>query len=201
MSYSKKSLILNPFQRIAGGKALLWGLAGIVLTVLFCAVTQVCFDGFLHVGLATENVCFFTLLLQQLVMLLLTVILFYLAGVILSKSKVRFIDVLGTFAFARLPLLLLPLLGFSATFKKTMTAEFAMKIMQNPEMVYSSDFMIITLIGILILPLVVWHIIWLFQAYKTSCNLNGVKLWLPFIILWLAASFVYDTFLAKLLVF
>jgi hypothetical protein len=181
MSKLKKSLVLNPFQRIAGEKALLWGVAGIGLTVLFCSITRIHFNGYIHLGLATENIHFLTLLLENLIIWLLPAILFYLTGLILSKSKIRLIDVLGTFAFAQLPLLVIPLFGFFPSFKYLMgVTTFDEQMLQNP------DFITGTILSVLTLPFVVWNIIWLFQAYKTSCNLKGWKLGVSFAILYVA---------------
>jgi hypothetical protein len=185
MSTLKKSLMLNPFQRIAGTKALLFGITGIVLTAWLSSYTQLHFNGMAYLSMSKKTVGFHFLLSEHLINWLLPVIMFYLIGMILSSSKIRFIDMLGTFAFAKIPLFFITFLGFIPSIQYFMlTTVIDTHALQEPNFIKGS------FLSLLIIPFVVWNIIWMFQAYKTSCNLKGARLGWSFAILLVLSEFI-----------
>jgi hypothetical protein len=197
----KQSLLINPFQRIAGVQALLWGTLGIAFTTTACYFAQFHFIGILKAGILSAPTGFFTLLLNQLIICLLPVILFYIAGLFLSSSKIRFIDVLGTFSFAQLPFLFIPLVGFSPSVRQVLSVEFLHQLLKNPAIFQEINFQLAFCFLLGTILFLVWSIIWLFQAYKTSCNLKGAKLGWSFAILLILSDILCRIFINQLLKF
>jgi hypothetical protein len=199
MNYSK---ILNPFTYIAGTKTLLWGLAGILITSIFACFGPIHLDGVLdiHVGLNNYSSAGWSLQ-QNLVFLSEGVInlivisgVLYAAAVILSKSKVRIVDVLGTQAFARLPLFLSVFIGAFTPLEKASAyvlhelAHMGNAVDINPvQLGLFVLFMLSTIISI------IWMVIWMYKAYAISANLKGAKAIISFIISVLLSEIITKT--------
>ena len=159
----KAKWFINPFERIAGWQALIIGVAVMALTAVIGKLNQVAFDGVLdvHVG-ATFNLS--ASFIMQAVNFLALFLTMWLAGVCFSKTKLRAIDVAGTMALARMPMLLLAFVGFLPVVPK---------ILLNV-----SSLIIFTLICI---PFVVWMIALMYNAYSVSCHLKGSRAVVSFI--------------------
>ena len=107
---NKVKLIVNPFIRIAGGQALIWGFLGLIVSTLLCWISGYHYHGLLHFGPA-PNPAWWCYLAEHLIVWLIPALLFYLGGLFLSHSRIRVIDVLGTVLFAQLPLFGMNLIG------------------------------------------------------------------------------------------
>ena len=104
------AILLNPFTRIAGFSALFYGCVIMLLTTAIAAPCGVNFVGSLNIHVAQPLP--FILIFSLLILGWLTAAsCFYIAGVFVSKSKIRAIDVFGTFALARAPFLIAALCG------------------------------------------------------------------------------------------
>lgn len=170
---NKVKLIVNPFIRIAGGQALIWGFLGLIVSTLLCWILGYHYHGLLHFGPA-PNPAWWCYLAEHLIVWLIPALLFYLGGLFLSHSRIRVIDVLGTVLFAQLPLLgmnlisLLPAMRMMSQMNMNMSPE---EMLAQPYFVLA---MILTLLG---LPFLILTLIWMFNALKVSCNLKQWKLW------------------------
>ena len=170
---NKVKLIVNPFIRIAGGQALIWGFLGLIVSTLLCWISGYHYHGLLHFGPA-PNPAWWCYLAEHLIVWLIPALLFYLGGLFLSHSRIRVIDVLGTVLFAQLPLLgmnlfsLLPALRMMSQMNMIMSPE---EMLAQPYFILA---MILTLLG---LPFLILTLIWMFNALKVSCNLKQWKLW------------------------
>lgn len=170
---NKVKLIVNPFIRIAGGQALIWGFLGLIVSTLLCWISGYHYHGLLHFGPA-PNPAWWCYLAEHLIVWLIPALLFYLGGLFLSHSRIRVIDVLGTVLFAQLPLLgmnlisLLPAMRMMSQMNMNMSLE---EMLAQPYFVLA---MILTLLG---LPFLILTLIWMFNALKVSCNLKQWKLW------------------------
>ena len=170
---NKVKLIVNPFIRIAGGQALIWGFLGLIVSTLLCWISGYHYHGLLHFGPA-PNPAWWCYLAEHLIVWLIPALLFYLGGLFLSHSRIRVIDVLGTVLFAQLPLLgmnlisLLPAMRMMSQMNMNMSPE---EMLAQPYFVLA---MILTLLG---LPFLILTLIWMFKALKVSCNLKQWKLW------------------------
>lgn len=171
---NKVKLIVNPFIRIAGGQALIWGFLGLIVSTLLCWISGYHYHGLLHFGPA-PNPAWWCYLAEHLIVWLIPALLFYLGGLFLSHSRIRVIDVLGTVLFAQLPLLgmnlisLLPAMRMMSQMNMNMSPE---EMLAQPYFILA---MILTLLG---LPFLILTLIWMFNALKVSCNLKQWKLWM-----------------------
>ena len=170
---NKVKLIVNPFIRIAGGQALIWGFLGLIVSTLLCWISGYHYHGLLHFGPA-PNPAWWCYLAEHLIVWLIPALLFYLGGLFLSHSRIRVIDVLGTVLFAQLPLFgmnlisLLPAMRMMSQMNMNMSPE---EMLAQPYFILA---MILTLLG---LPFLILTLIWMFNALKVSCNLKQWKLW------------------------
>lgn len=160
-----RSLLFNPFIRIAGLSSLIYGLVAIALSGSVGYMNRAHFDGVIDLHFGKEAPILVFLLEGIMNWLSLSIVLFFL-GVILSKSKIRWIDVFGTQALARWPMLLLALFSFGFG-----TGKIAINGLSISILVF----------GLLSLLVVIWMVALMFNAYRISCNLQGKKLVISFI--------------------
>jgi hypothetical protein len=171
--------LFNPFVYVAGLKALLLGLASILIAASISIFSGVHFDGAMdaHVGLSSG---FRVYLLENVIDWAVTVIIFYLLGLAVSSSSIRFIDILGTFALARYPSILSSLLGFFP---------FTKFYFANPSSV------LLMAMAFIMLLATTWTVVLIFNAYKISCNIKGVGLICTFVIGVMASEILSKTFI------
>jgi hypothetical protein len=163
-----KKWTYNPFVYIAGGKALIIGLAVMILTATIAVFSQVHFDGAIdmHIGSPLSTPMAF---LEPLVDWICLVLSLYIIGRIASDSSIRFIDVAGTLALARWPFMFNALLGFLPVPKfnlQTMDLHYIIAFITNPAVI---ALMVISL------PLVILTIALMYNAFAVSANLKGGK--------------------------
>ena len=89
------NFLINPFEWIAGFQALGWGLLGMVVSTVISYLSGWHYHGLLHFGPA-PNPAWWCYAVEHLVVWIVPATLFYLGGLILSRSRIRVIDVLGT---------------------------------------------------------------------------------------------------------
>ena len=154
--------LFNPFTYVAGWKSLIIGFIFFIITSVVGYFTQIHFDGpiSLHQGLLIPIYIF---ILESIIAWLSIVIIFYVFGLLLSKSVIRFIDIAGTIALARAPIALTSL-GLLPWFK-----------LMNP-----SSLLFMPFYFLYMLPLI-WIVILYYNAYRVSCNLKGIRLIISFI--------------------
>ena len=158
--------LFNPFIYIAGLKALVIGFAFMTITLILSFYSRMHFDGAIDAHIGTEAP-FYWFVLEQLIAWGSIVIAFLIAGLILSKSNFRFIDIAGTVAFSRAPMLLIAVMGFLPELH-------ALKPGHINNAVIAVGF-------ILLLP-IIWMIALLFNGFKTSLNIKDTKAIVGFII-------------------
>lgn len=165
--------IVNPFIRIAGMKALIWGLAGMLISTGMSWASGYHYHGLLHFGPA-PNPAWWCYLGEHLIVWLIPAALFYLGGVFLTRSRIRMIDVLGTVLFAQLPLLGMNVINMLPAMKVMNQMDVSVpveELMKQPDFIMA---MILSLVG---LPFLILTLVWVFNAVKVSCNLKGWRLW------------------------
>lgn len=168
----KTTWILHPFEKIAGWPALAWGIAGMALSTVLSVYSGYHYHGLLHFGAAPNN-AWWVYAAEHLTVWIIPALLFWLGGLILSKSAIRPVDVFGTVAFAQLPLIGMNLYALTPPMQRIVRFnpdQSMQEILGNQQFI--SDGML-SLIGIVFL---VWALIWMFNALKVSCNLKGAKL-------------------------
>lgn len=176
------SVLLNPFKKLAGLKALFLGILLIIILSVFGSYLKVYFDGALGfiapVGLKVPVKPNFLLLLYQNVIACLSVSLVFLAAALLFKQKnIRVIDFFGTVALARFPLLISL---FAVYLEMFLDPEFSDTTNQGIQLHFRLDGI---LFNFIIFACLAWQILTYFFAYQESSGLTGKKLLISFIIL------------------
>jgi len=169
--------LFNPFYYIAGGKALLVGV-GFILATGFIAYQANCrFDGVLdfHLG-ATAQVPLGVSLSEGLISWLIMGVLLLAGGKIISSSRVRVLDVVGTQALARAPYLLTALFsllpGVSRFAQQISSGQAALQAHLKAFPLDALSFGVNLLVAI---SMTIWMVALMYRAYAVSCNVSGGK--------------------------
>ena len=170
--------LINPFHYIAGGKALAWGLAVIAVEIAWLGGLGFIQDSYLHFSPAPAHGTLLKIAAMQLAMWLAPALLLGLCGLLLSRSKIRLIDILGTTALAQAPLLLLllPLSIGSLNDTLTLTAEAA-----KSGNIQNIPTTLMLVYGLWALAALAFFYIRNCQAFSISCNLHGWRAVVPYI--------------------
>lgn len=175
---TETSLWLNPFQQISDKKALLYGVVGLLATTLLCYLNNLHFNGLFQMAIRTQNSGFLPLLLEHLVIWLVPMLLFYIFGLILSSSRIRFIDIFGNTLFAQIPFIGVALVSYLPPVRRMISITEL-----TPEAIQTASSAAGFLLMLLMIPFLVWGAIWMYKAYKISCNLKGAKLVVSYILI------------------
>ena len=176
------SLLINPFQKVAGFYALILGLIVIFCMSYFGLLAKMYFPGILDVLNASVvknlkiQMSFFLLLYQNLVSWLILAALFFIAAKIFKQKKLRLIDFLGTTALARFPYLILTLFLWimRVVNPSFMEIDLTKGIQLHPSIATS-------MFAVVVIVCVLWQVTTYFYALKVSSGLAGKKLWISFI--------------------
>lgn len=160
--------IVNPFRYLPLRQALCWGVVALILTAIFnwqlglraTSLTQFNYGGG---ALWVSTV-------HQIVVWLLFALVLYAAGVIASKSKVRFGDVAAYNLFARIPFDL-SLLIFAVPSVKSIMGYLSDGNV-NAMVEYATP---LTLIGLFGVIFSVWYFFWTYKAFAEATNLKNAK--------------------------
>lgn len=154
-----KTILFNPFKKIAGGRALALGGAIMAITAVIAYFSHCHFDGVLdaHVGHASPMYVYF---LESIISWIFTVAAFYIAGRLFSSSDIRLIDVAGTIALARYPFLFIAAASFLVPELTLDTFDVSMQLIVAS---------FIMLLG------VIWFVALLYNAVMVSCNFKTNK--------------------------
>ena len=161
-----KKWLFNPFVYLAGVRSLLIGLVIMLATAILGFLSKTHFDGTLHISFGHYQPLY-VYIIEQLVAWGITVLIFYLLGIALSRSSIRFVDVAGTQALARWPMLFIAMLGFG----------YAVHPIETPADIDAG----LIWRGLLSLPFIVWVVALMYNAFSISCNLKGAKAVISFI--------------------
>ncbi len=174
---------VNPFERIAGVKALLWGLAAMVVSTVISYFSGWHYHGMLHFGPAPNNE-WWCYAVEHLTVWLVPAVVFYIGGRILSPSRIRLSDVFGTTAFAQIPLLLMGVVSFLPPMQALngLPEQNALQAVTQPW------FMMAMFLSVFVVVAIAINIVWMYNALKVSCNLSGYKLRVFFIVAYIGCD-------------
>ena len=169
--------IFNPFRYIAGAKSLIFGLIFIATSILLLYSGGYIQDSYIHIGMAAAPL--WKVAAMQILWWVLPAGILYLCGLMLSKSRIRGIDLLGTTAFAQLILLMMiaPML-LPAVQNASLELVAALQSGAMPDMATYTPLMIY---GVWSIAGLVLFYIWNYNAFATSCNVSGWKAIVAFI--------------------
>lgn len=178
------NFLLNPFEKIAGQQALRYGIVIMLVSALLSILFNARFDGILDLHFTNVSPGWKVAFLDQAVNIISLFIAFFIVARLFGAKHTRWIDIIGTFALARAPYMLLPLLNFNNELGGY--GERLLELISSTpyEELNSADFFewwMIPYFLILFLGLV-WMVILYFYAFKVSTNLKGNKLIFAFII-------------------
>jgi len=167
-----KTWLYNPFEYVAGWKALLTGLAGMAAATYVGTLNHTHFDGVLdvHTGMQTKAALHY---LESLVSWLFPALLFYIAGRIFSSSAIRAVDVFGTMALARLPLMLTVFVGFIPAMQEMASLEVSSVKEATARLMELLPWLLPAILLLVVAE--IWTVTLLYHAYRVSCNVKGQR--------------------------
>ena len=162
--------LFNPFVRIGGEHALAIGLSGIVASGLVAAAGGIHFDGLLdfHPGF---EVAFWIPVVEGLVNWSVIALLLALISRLVAPRTVRLVDIAGTQALARVPLLLAALACVPAPIRETnreLVAALAEGRLATPTAASLIAGTFASACGL-------WMIWLMWKAFAVSCNQKGFR--------------------------
>ncbi|PXV69183.1 Yip1-like protein [Dysgonomonas alginatilytica] len=175
------SLLINPFVRIAGSKALVIGLVVFVISILVAYCGNMIFDGLVHSSFSTKISLNLAFLLPS-VALAIFIVALYIAGRVLTTSSIRFIDVAGTITLSHAPLLLMSLIALIPGVYTGSTKIIQGLFIKNFGEVNGVEWALFFLFLFVSIVASIWFIVLAYKAFSISCNVKGTKSILGFIV-------------------
>ena len=166
-------LLWNPFERVAGWQAFGVGLVVVIVSAMVGKYANLLFDGAIDAHLYDETVTFGRSFVLSGISIFWTFIAMTAIAFVISKTF-RSIDILGTMTLARAPFLLMTIM---ALFVEQPNID---EILKKPLTVFSYPMFLV--FGILSLPVIIWVIALMFNAFKVSTGAKGGKLIVGFIV-------------------
>ncbi len=175
--------LFNPFNYVAGGPALVLGLVAILAAGGFGALSNTHFDGVIdvHSGRAAPTWVFLT---EGIVNWLSLTIVLLIVGILASRSSWRAIDLVGTQALARWPMLLPALATLLPGYQRA-SQHLAWKLLKQ-----GTDGVVFGIVVGMILIALIWMVYLMYRAFSVSCNLRGGKAVILFIAALIAAEVI-----------
>ena len=168
-----KKLLFNPFEYIAGTKALIIGFFVILIGSVLNYFANKPFTEIINWGMLRT-------VIEGVTAWFLFSLLLYIIGMIFSKTKVRFVDVLGTQALARIPNIITILITFIPTFKHFLKYMMWKAFEKGDPIEMSTLGIVFSLfLYFIVFVAMIWSVVLMFNAFKVSTNLKGEKcVWL-----------------------
>ncbi len=183
-----KTWLFKPFVRVAGGAALTAGLLVIGLTAVLASFSGLVTDGVLDLHYAPDIGLWQNLGLGLLNWLIMATTLLVI-GRLVSETRFRSLDLFGTQALARWPLVL-GVAYMSIPWVHRTIEELTIKMLAamptDPDKVMAStayllDAMWLTLLALPTLLALAWMIWLVFHSFALTCNLKGQRAFFSFI--------------------
>lgn len=178
--------LFRPFVKIAGWKAFFIGLIIMAITGFTATYAGISFNGALDFHFL-NNITFTSSFLTLTIDIICITICMAVIGLFITKNF-RFIDILGTMTLAKAPFLIA---AIAALFVKAPETK---EILQNPLIILSYPAFI--LMTILSLPVLIWSIALMYNAFTISIGKKGSEVVIGFIIALLLAETI-----SKILIF
>lgn len=177
-----KQWLFNPFQFVAGLRALVFGLVIILISGVFGWLGDTHFDGVLdiHTGMEAPAWLFFV---EGPINWLCMAVPLYFFGLIVSRSSIRVVDVFGTQALARMPYLIAALVWLpdaAQRFGEYMLSQVSQ--VSAAATISYMDVLIFVFCAIVTILMVIWMVVLMYKAYTVSCNIKGAKAVITFIV-------------------
>lgn len=184
-----KTWLFNPFKFIAGYKALALGIGAMLITAILCLLTKEHLDGVLDIHVGRETPAYFYFI-EPVIDWLCLVLPLYIFGRSFSASSIRLVDVAGTSALARYPMFFVALLTMLTPQNIGDPQKILNTLQANPGLMAR-----LIIMGLLVIPFIVWTVALMYNAYSTSVNLKGPKAGWSF-----TASIIIAEILSKIII-
>ena len=189
------SIMFKPFNYVAGSKSLIIGLSVIVVSGIIGSFSNTHFDGVLdvHIGM---KIPLWLFVAEGIINWISMSVIILLAGLTISKTKFRVIDVLGTQSLARFPMIFVALVTLLPGFKN-----FAEKVALQPESFnqfvsqYPGEFTAFLAVMVVIILSTVWMVYLMYHSFSVSCNVKKLKAIITFIV-----SIILAEILSKIII-
>lgn len=196
-------LLFSPFHRVAGGAALGYGLAAIVLAALTGAAQGLHFDGVLDAHLGNSAPWWF-FVAEGLINWASLAALLLAAGRLISKTAFRSIDLLGTQALARWPTVLVALVCLAPGFRRysegLVSALAGLKPGEMPQLPPAGpDAVVFAIVTAATLACTVWMVALMWKSFSHCCNVRGGRAAGVFVITLLLAELLSKFLIGSLL--
>lgn len=189
--------LFKPFNRLAGGAALTAGLAAILLVAVIGWLAGIHADGVLdlHFG---PDLPLWRFMVQGLVNWICLALMLWAVGHWLTATRYRVLDLFGTQALARWPLLLAVLPMSIPAYRRTGN-ELAAKLLESaPEETaqlaadpaFLGDALLVTAGAVPVLLAIIWMVWLMYHGFALVFNVKGSRAVLGFIGALLAAELV-----------
>ena len=174
-SASKSRLLLNPFYYVAGGKALAIGVIVMLTTGCLAFLGKIRFDGLIDFHFGGTTVPLWLNVSELLVSWILMSVFILFFGRIISKSRIRFIDVFGTQALARAPYLFLALAALLLPGAHRSSQKLLQTLLSDQLAFPAFSFDMVAFFFLLLFAflMTIWMILLMYRAFSVSCNVSG----------------------------
>ncbi|MDR1370443.1 MAG: hypothetical protein LBJ72_10040 [Dysgonamonadaceae bacterium] len=174
------SYLFKPFRYIAGKESLFVGIGVLLMLSVLGYLTNTNYDGVLdmHYGCETERLPYGVHALFELIAWFSLVAVLYPVAKIFSSSSVRPVDMAGTLAMARFPLVFGALLGLNPGLHTICTKGISLvdeETIASIVQVIEANRSSFLWAGLFSIPLIIWYIVLLYNAYSVSANLKGER--------------------------
>jgi hypothetical protein len=170
-----KTWFFNPFYYLGGEGALMIGMILILAMSLLGFLSHTHFDGVLdvHTGSASPVWVYF---IEGVINFGIMSLLLGIFGKLISKSHIRVIDVVGSQALARGPLLVVALVALLPGFQRY-NAYLVAKVTQSAQQIqlFASDPVVFGITLAVIVLMVIWMVFLMYRGFAVSCNVGGGK--------------------------
>lgn len=187
--------LFNPFVRIAGATSLYLGLGIILVSCWLGSFSGLHFDGVLdaHVG---GKVHVWIFLAEGVIDWLSPALVLLAAGRLVSKSAFRAVDLIGTQALARWPMIFVALAALAPGFHR-FTAQLleSVKAMATDPAKFTpppmgADAVIFGVVTLTMLACTVWMVALMWKSFSHCCNVRGGRAVVAFVVGLLVAEVV-----------
>lgn len=173
-----KNKLLNPFRYMPIRQATCWGLVALILSAVLCWQAGLRITSLTQINFAGDALWVATA--RQMIVWVLFSLVLYAAGVIFSKSKVRFQDVAAFNLFARIPFDISLLIFLFPQVRSVMGL-----LMDNSLNTALQYMNLLTIVGLVSSVLCVWYLVWSYMAFSEATNLKGGRGVAIFAVAWI----------------
>ncbi|NDV95650.1 hypothetical protein D0T84_12105 [Dysgonomonas sp. 521] len=189
--------LFQPFQFIAGGKALVFGLCIMLLLSIIGYLGNTHFNGVIGMQYAplSHPTAYIVHIAYQVIALISMTAVFYITARVTSKSSVRVIDIAGTMSLSQIPHVLFGLIGLIPAVHLEIGNIDTANIAQVMA-ILKENIILMAAISVTSIIIIVWSIALKYNAYSVSGNIKGIVGGVSF-----AIALIVSEIISKILIY